>query len=89
MSNATERKNEIRRNIKSFFKSVDAFTLPVPSDKEDVLAQMDKPEFRQCLNSEFLDQMEILKHTIEEKYHAKKGLNDTVITGTRKYLITE
>lgn len=84
LSKTTERKNEIRRNIKSFFKSVDAFTLPIPSDKEDVLAQMDKPEFRKYLNQEFLDQMETLKHSIEEKYHPKKGLNDSIITGTRK-----
>lgn len=83
LSKTTERKNEIRRNIKSFFKSVDAFTLPIPSDKEDVLAQMDKPEFRKYLNQEFLDQMETLKHSIEEKYHPKKGLNDSIITGTQ------
>lgn len=84
MSTATERKNEIRRNIKSFFKTVDAFTLPVPSDKERVLSQMDKPEFQQYLNEEFLDKMKTVKRLIEEKYHPKKGLNDSLITGSRK-----
>ncbi|XP_028400253.1 guanylate-binding protein 2-like isoform X2 [Dendronephthya gigantea] len=83
LSTTTERKNEIRRNIKSFFKSVDAFTLPVPSDKERVLSQMDKPEFREYLNEEFLDKMETVKQLIEEKYHPKRGLNDSVITGSQ------
>ena len=86
MSETARKKNEIRRNIKSFFKSVHAFTLPVPSDKEDVVTQMDKPEFRQHLNPEFLDKMESLKDLIQEKYHPKKGLNDSIITGARKYL---
>ena len=88
-SETARKKNEIRRNIKSFFKSVHAFTLPVPSDKEHVVTQMDKPEFRQYLNEEFLDEMETLKDLIQEKYHAKKGLNDSLITGTRKYFLQQ
>lgn len=50
---------------------------------------MDKPEFRQYLNEEFLDEMETLKDLIQEKYHAKKGLNDSIITGTRKYFLQQ
>ena len=88
VTGAAQRRNEIRESIKSFFKSINAYTLPVPSHEKEVLRNMGKSENNKNLNGEFLTKLDILKTTISEKYHSKKGINDSLLTGTRKSLHT-
>ena len=84
LSEAVKRRNEIRESIKSFFKSINAFTLPVPSHEKEVLRNMGKPNNNKNLKGEFLVKLDILKTILAEKYHSKKGINDSLLTGTRK-----
>lgn len=79
------RRNEIRESIISFFKSVNAFTLPVPSVEREVLKNMGNPSNEKRLNGVFRAKLNILKTIISEKYHSKKGMNDTLLTGSRKF----
>lgn len=85
MSQSVSKKNEIRENIRSFFQSVDAFTLPVPSDKQEVLKHMSNPEYKKYINIEFVEKLERLKILITKKYQPKKGMNDTILAGSRKF----
>lgn len=84
VSQAAKQRNEIRESIRSFFKSINAFTLPVPSHERDVLRNMGKPNNNKHLSGEFLVKIDILKTIISEKYHSKKGINDSLLTGKRK-----
>ena len=83
VSEAVNRRNEIRESIKSFFKSINAFTLPVPSHEKEVLRNMGKPNNNKNLKGEFLVKLDILKTILAEKYHSKKGINDSLLTGTQ------
>lgn len=83
LTESAKRRNEIRENIKSFFKSVNAFTLPVPSAEKKVLKNMGKPSNNKNLSREFLVKLDILKTIISEKYHSKKGMNDSLLTGSQ------
>ncbi|XP_028416343.1 guanylate-binding protein 3-like [Dendronephthya gigantea] len=83
ISQAANQRNEIRRSIKSFFRSINAFTLPVPSHERDVLKNMGKPKNNKNINGEFLVKLDILKTIISEKYHSKKGINNSLLTGTQ------
>ena len=85
VSQAAKQRNEIRKSIKSFFRSINAFTLPVPSHEREVLKNMGKPKNNKNINGEFLVKLDILKTIIAEKYQSKKGINDSHLTGTRTY----
>lgn len=79
-SDAAEKKNRIRRLVRSFFKERDCFTLVRPVEEESMLQSLNKVSQDQ-LRPEFNTQIEILRSKILKKVKPKT-LDGKTISGS-------